>query len=105
MQTASVPSFIVKIENAITLDIAPTNAEVNEQGYTYDQAGFTYDQAGVMYGGIYLENEDISPVFFNDIATLPNPSISSIVDLYTPPNYYQSIGPGFFMYITQLNGV
>lgn len=89
----------------ITIFAETTDAQVIDQGYTYDQAGFTYNQAGVVYGGLYNTNQDVSPSFFDDTATLLYPSISGIVDIYTPPDYYESIGPGFFMFVTELHGV
>ncbi len=64
--------------NVIT---ANTDTLVADQGYIYNQPGFTYNQIGVMYGGIYNQNQDLAPAFFNDVATLLNPSISSIIDM------------------------
>ncbi len=37
-----------------------TNAQVYDQGYTYNEAGFTYNEAGVAYGGVY--DHDIYPL-------------------------------------------
>lgn len=101
----TIPSFIINVEQRIDLTIAPTNAQVADQGYTYDQAGFTYDQAGVQYGGVYQVNQDVAPIFFNDSATLLSPSISSIIDIgiqqgTITPNTNHSVGPGWFMYVT-----
>ena len=76
-----VPTFILDTETSIELTIAPTQAQLADQGYTYNQAGMTYNQAGVMYGGVYNTNQDLSPVFANDTATLLTPSISSILDI------------------------
>jgi hypothetical protein len=103
MADASIPSFVVNTEQLISLTISLSDALLENQGYTYDQAGLSYDQIGIAYGGIYNMNQDISPVFFNDTAAFITPSISAIVDIYTPANGYESIGPGFFMYITSLN--
>lgn len=102
-QKNDIPSFTLNPETKITLQIPQTQAQIADQGYTYNQAGITYNQAGVLYGGAYLANQDISPKFFNDIATLPNPSISSIIDIkggtVTPPPASSKNGPGFLMYV------
>lgn len=86
MKDPAVPSFVIKADPQIDITIAPTDAQVENQGYTYNQAGFTYNQIGVMYGGIYQQNQDLAPAFFNDTAMLLNPSISSIIDIYSPFN-------------------
>ena len=77
MKDPSIPSFVVQTEQQIDITIAPTDATVVDQGYTYNQAG-------VMYGGISQTNQDVAPVFFDDTVTLLSPSISSIIDIYSP---------------------
>lgn len=37
-----------------------TNAQVYNQGVTYNEVGFTYDQANIAYGGIY--DYDVYPM-------------------------------------------
>lgn len=85
-----------------------TDAQVYEQGITYDSAGITYDNIGIAYGGVYNTNEDIIPIV--SLAETVTPNIFGYSDIYTnitppPPNDYESIGPGFFLYLTQQNGV
>lgn len=66
-----------------------TQAQVKDQGYTYNQAGFSYNQIGVMYGGIYNQNQDIIPIV--SLAEQIVPSIYKYADIYkqggtiTPP--------------------
>lgn len=99
----TIPSFVVDSEQRIDLNISQTNAVVTSQGYTYNQATLTYNQAGVKYGGIQGVNQDIAPNFFNDTATLLVPSISGIIDvgaIFEGGARGQSVGPGFFLYIT-----
>lgn len=77
------PTFLIDSEQNIHMTVELTQAQLNDQGYTYNQPGFTYNQIGVAYGGIYRNNQDISPVFFNDTATLLTPIISSIINVAT----------------------
>ena len=84
MKDPSVPSFVVSTEQQIDITIATTDAIIVNQGYTYNQPGFTYNQPGVLYGGIAQPNQDLAPVFFDDTAYLVAPSISGIIDIYSP---------------------
>lgn len=99
-----------------------TQALVNNQGYTYNQANFTYNEIGVEYGGIYNYGEDIIPtvslshnpipdilsdnlvISFNSHYASITPSIYAITDISTHfvPFHLlgQPIGPGFLMFIT-----
>lgn len=90
----TIPSFLIPQDGqAIKLQITGTDALLEEQGYTYNQAGFSYNQAGVAYGGVYNTNEDIIPIdiTFSDIYTNTAPPV---------PNFNQSTAPGFFLFIT-----
>lgn len=82
-----------------------TNAAVEDQGYTYNQAGLTYNEAGVMYGGLYNPQQDFVPQL--DTAQSVIPLIAGYQDIYTVKtishgtiNAGQIMGPGFLMYIT-----
>jgi hypothetical protein len=104
MAQDTIPSFVLDTEQQIKLFIAPTQAQVAEQRFTYNQPGFTYNQPGWQYGGVYLVNQDLAPVFFNNTVTLLAPSIASIIDLdreNVPPNNQRVIGPGWWMYVSQ----
>jgi len=79
------PVFFVDSEQQIHMTIELTQAQVTNQGYTYNQPGFTYNQPGVMYGGIYNVNQDVAPIFRNDTASLLIPSISSIINVDSHP--------------------
>ena len=59
-----------------------TQAKLEDQGYTYNQAGLSYNQAGVMYGGIYNRNEDIVPLV--SLASQNYPTVAGYSDIYTP---------------------
>lgn len=41
--------------------VARTEAELHENGYTYNETGFTYNQAGVTYGGVF-GSQDVRPL-------------------------------------------
>lgn len=94
------PSFIADTNAKIDITILSTDALVNEQGYTYNQAAMTYNEPGVAYGGIYNFNEDIIPLFADNNATLQSPLISSIIDIGAEKHYRYSLGPGWFMFVT-----
>lgn len=79
MADTTIPSFTISTEQNISLTIGSSNVQQQDQGYTYNQPGFSYNQIGVMYGGLYLENQDVTPLFTS--AQLINPSISSIIDI------------------------
>ena len=64
MRDTSIPSFLIPQDSvSINITISGTDAVVEDQGITYNQAGMTYNQAGIMYGGVYNVNEDIYPFF------------------------------------------
>lgn len=97
---------LVSIAKSITptLTGGTTQAQVAEQGYTYDNAGITYDQALVMYGGLYKTNQDVVPLV--SLAETIYPTIYGYSDVYTPvtppsKGNEMLIGPGFpYQYIT-----
>jgi hypothetical protein len=100
VKDSTIPSFSVSNEGNITITIPDTQALLQDQGYTYNQAGFTYNQAGVQYGGVYNFNQDVLPMLsvaksdtqallqiVSDVMTLssPNPqtpSEISFTDIY-----------------------
>jgi len=43
-----------------SLQVNKTNKQIEDQGYTYNEAGLTYNQIAVMYGGIY--EQDVYPM-------------------------------------------
>lgn len=79
------PTFVVSSEQQINITIEKTQAQLADQGFTYNQPGFTYNQPGWQYGGVYNQNQDLSPIFTNDTATLLTPVISSIINVDTHP--------------------
>ena len=96
MRDTSIPSFLIPQDSvSINITISGTDAVVEDQGITYNQAGMTYNQAGIMYGGVYNTDEDIVPLDLTFSQTIPvNMSFS---DLYTPyvpvaPNHGMLIG-------------
>lgn len=75
-----------KIKNVVpTMKIGRTKIQVEDQGYTYNQAGFIYNQAGWMYGGLF--EHDIYPLIAR--ARIEKPSIMIGGDfgakVYIPP--------------------
>jgi hypothetical protein len=104
MKDSATPTFSVSTEGNITITIPSTQAQLKDQGYTYNQSGQTYNQAGVMYGGVYNYNQDFIPMLYT--ITNPTPNDISFTDIYfpyVPPPLYKAIplGPGFFMFIPQ----
>jgi len=90
----------IDTEQRIDIFILQTQAILEDQGYSYNQAGFTYNQIGVMYGGVSQQNQDIAPLFAT--AYQVNPQIENIIDIYTTkpqPATNPSMGVGWFMYI------
>lgn len=78
---SSIPSLQIIVEsNSIHIVIPVTQAQLEDQGYTYNQAGFSYNQPGVMYGGIYNQNQDVIPLL--SMASLIIPSIAGFTDIY-----------------------
>lgn len=53
------------------MSIGRTNAQSENQGYTYNESGITYNEAGVMYGGKY--GNDIYPIISK--STLQRPTL------------------------------
>lgn len=80
----------------ITLDIPNTDALLNNQGYTYNEATFTYNQASVAYGGVYNTNQDIVPMILQ--AESPIPINFLFADSHAGNNQ-RVVGPGWFMFI------
>lgn len=81
MMDSSIPTFSVSTEGNITITIPSTQAQLANQGYTYNQAGQTYNQAGVQYGGVYNYNQDVLPLF--SIAKADQPSLNILSDYLT----------------------
>ncbi len=85
---------IPKILNALS-----TEAQLANQGYTYNQAGYSYNQLGVQYGGIY-NYEDVVPIIGMVWGVIP-----SIADYDAFSTIFVkgriSVGPGFFMLILE----
>lgn len=86
-----------------SLMVQSTDAQVFDQSITYNQIGVSYNDSRYSYGGIYKAGEDIVPLI--SIANTPTPSIIGYADIYTTPtpppvSGHNSIGPGFFMFIT-----
>lgn len=48
-----------------------TDAQLADQGNTFNQAGHTFNQAGDIFGGVYNRNQDIFPytLTFDDIGS------------------------------------
>lgn len=89
------------INDAPNLTGENTQAQVFEQGITYDQVGFTYDQIGIAYGGIYNTDEDVIPTI--SLAENIIPRIAMISDEgrgFTDPiiSLAETIRPSIFGY-------
>lgn len=86
-----IPSINI-LNDFISLKIPATQALLEDQGYTYNQAGFTYDQA-IAYGGVYNSNQDVLPLEL---------SFTDIYSPFVPPTTGNiPLGPGFFLFIPQ----
>ncbi len=60
---SSIPKLSIVNEAAeIDISIPNTQAILEDQSYSYNQANFSYNQASVFYGGIYNFNQDIVPL-------------------------------------------
>ncbi len=98
-----IPSISLAKDTSPKLTGSRTQAQLEEQGYTYNQSGFGYNQPGAMYAGVYNYDQDVFPTVSNIDTHVP--LIASFADIYTtfipPSGKNQSIGPGFFMFITQ----
>ena len=81
MKDTATPMFTVSNEGNITITIPQTQAILQDQGYTYNQAGQTYNQIGVQYGGVYNFNQDSFPLL--SVATLEQPSLKVLSDILT----------------------
>ncbi len=88
------PNIVIDFKPSLTGE--NTDALVENQGYTYNQAGFTYNQVGVMYGGVYNTNQDIVPLV--SLAETIMPMIAGYSDIYQPfipdPDKGMLIAPG-----------
>lgn len=95
-----IPSISLAKDIVPSLIVQRTDVQLLNQGYIYNQTNFTYNQSGISYGGIYFSGEDILPLVSK--AKDITPSISGFADIYTniPPFSGQSVGPGWFMFIT-----
>jgi hypothetical protein len=78
MKDSVLPSLSINTESNITLTIPSTQAQLSNQGYTYNQAGFTYNQPGVTYGGVYNQNQDVVPLLSS--AQIEKPSLNILTD-------------------------
>lgn len=77
MKDSSLPVLNILNEgNAINIIIPVTQAQSENQGYSYNQASLTYNQAGVFYAGLYSQNEDIIPILLNGNIEVPFIKIS-----------------------------
>lgn len=81
---------------------AKTQRGIQDDGISYNESGISYNELGLAYGGLYGLT-DIFPIIASVQA--PKPSIFNYADIYTkgttPISNNQSIGPGWFMFITQ----
>lgn len=85
-----------------SLKVQNTDAQVLDQGYTYNQTSLTYNQIGVDYAGVYQIGEDIVPII--SMAKDFIPTIYNYLDIYQgppPPNFQKTVGPGWWMYVSQ----
>jgi hypothetical protein len=99
----TIPSFLIPQDGVVmNFSVTGTDALIEDQGYTYNQAGFTYNQTGVAYGGVYNTNEDILPMTLSAQAIEPmNLFAHDIYSLPPVPNNQRTVGPGWFMYVSQ----
>jgi hypothetical protein len=81
VKDSTIPSFSVSNEGNITITIPQTQALLQDQGYTYNQAGLTYNQTGIQYGGVYNTNQDFLPIL--SVAKLEQPSLQILSELMT----------------------
>lgn len=81
-----------------TLSVGRTNANLYDQGYTYNEAGLTYNQIGVAYGGIY-EN-DIYPILSRALSVYPR--IVLVGDFQGTPAGTAAVGGGMLIGILGL---
>lgn len=110
----------------IVQDVTPsstaskTQGNLSDQGITYNEPGVTYNEPGVTYGGLYGFSDVIPNISLSSIPlpinmiTFPSPPIISLTsspipsivgyaDIYqgsVPVGQNQSLGPGWFMFIT-----
>src|SRR5438034_3617987 len=76
------PSFLIPQDGPkINVIISQSQAQLANQGYTYNELGLTYNQVGVQYGGIYNTNQDVIPTI--SMATNIRPSVFAFSDIYT----------------------
>lgn len=73
-----VPSFLVG-DITPTMTIVATQAKLNSQGRSFNQANTSFNQTGNTFEGIYNRDQDIVPSFFISIETTP--SIISFTDI------------------------
>ena len=87
MKDETIPKISIKTDKAIDITISPTNAFVEDQGYTYNQAGFSYNQTGVDYGGIQASNQDLTPIFSGIDQEKPHMDVGSTDATVTDQGY------------------
>lgn len=63
-----------------TMRIQRTNAQVYDQGITYNEPGLTYNEIGYAYGGLY----EYAIVPLMTVVLSPKPHIVTHSDIYTP---------------------
>ena len=91
------PQPIPKLEES--LPITPiisgfnTQAQLANNGNTFNQAGHTFNQAGDIFNGVYNRSQDVVPITmtFDDLNAT----------IYVPPSTQVIVGPGWFMYISK----
>lgn len=102
MRDTAIPSFVLKRTTPFNLLASRTDAQLSDQGYTFNQAGITFNDAGVTFGGIYNRAEDIlSMVFSAQVVQPMNVFFSDIYHLPPVPNNQKVVGPGWFLYVGQ----
>lgn len=74
------PLLNTPITQRPTLQMGRTEAQLYDQGYTYNEPGISFDQVGVAYGGIY--GYDITPLVSMSISIFPHIILAG--DFYTP---------------------
>lgn len=96
------PSIRAIIYQNLPVTSMRTAGTILDQHITYNQTGITYNEAGYFYGG-YNVAEQILPLISLASNIYPRIALSGDIQITTPPpvNNNMSIGPGWFMYVTQ----
>ncbi len=79
MKDVTIPTFQVFQEGVpIRITVPNTQAQLEDQGNTFNQAGHSFNQAGDVFGGIYSRNQDVTPII--DTARLESPTLTILTD-------------------------